>query len=79
MNVYISSKSTVRKKLMKFASIEVHMMGEGGMKNAAATLPHKYVDWAADVVRGGTVDVVGFRQGPKTQKKLFFGKTPPPL
>ena len=29
------------------------------MKNATATLPHKYVDWVADVMRGGPVDVVG--------------------
>ena len=36
-------------------------MGGGGrgLKNATATLSHRYVDWAADVVRGGAVDVVG--------------------
>ena len=54
-----------------------------GLKNATATLSHRYVDWAADVVRGGAVDVVGGGQlrfllaRPKYREKGFLGKTPP--
>ena len=57
---------------MKFASIEVPMGGGGrGLKNATATLSHRYVDWAADVVRGGAVDVVGAGGG---AVEVFTGK-----
>ena len=52
------------------------------MKNANGTLPQKYVDWAADVLRGGTVDVNDvvwgggqlrfFQTRPKNTEKGFF-------